>query len=79
MLVKVVVIYLSYVSYFVSIVLFIVFILQSQGKIELFVSSLHGSSPAPVAFTARHHSATQQPTRGRGKSGRFNNRGSHSS
>ncbi|PWA86714.1 hypothetical protein CTI12_AA138390 [Artemisia annua] len=42
---------------------------------ELFITSLHGSTSSPVAFTA-HHST--QPSRGRGRSGRSNIRGNSS-
>ncbi|PWA52521.1 hypothetical protein CTI12_AA441730 [Artemisia annua] len=42
---------------------------------ELFISSLHGSAPSQVAFTAQQ----SEPSRGRGRSGRSNYRGSSSS
>lgn len=52
-------------------------IAQADGH-ELFVSSLHSfaPSPFPVAFSARH---SQQPSRGKGRSGRSNYRGTSSS
>ncbi|KAI3744322.1 hypothetical protein L1987_57401 [Smallanthus sonchifolius] len=45
---------------------------------ELFVSSIHGSTPSPVAFHARHNPSSHQSSRGRGRTGRSNNRRSFS-